>query len=633
MIVLYKNIDCITDLKLNIPAIYSNECFEIVKEKYNIKENLVFSYIAKFLGGEKQFPFSLYNPKNGERLEYEKICEEATFDIENDISLKLNKSKIDIDSLLYLSEQNIDVFNISSIFYTDICYHFDSPIDKDIALKDRVSLYYPNITLCENGCKTKGINLTTFRALCECKLNNLLGSNLFENNLLYQSYIGEIQDLISKTNIEVLRCYKDIFNSKYLISNVGVYIILFLFVSLIILTIIYFCKNAFSIQKYIFDITEKFLSHFLSKKTNVGIKNYKNSMELIKNEPVKKKKKISKDNDKGKNKKIRQKQKSKTKAPTRIDKKKKTNVIQQKKRKILQKNKSIKNHFIHDEMINDFSNNNNQKQNFGISTNSIEEIYKYNKFSNKFNFDKDKNELLKNKNDMILDEYLKTDLDDLDYDDAIKRDNRKFSKFFFEKVKANQMISNTFCTVDPLRPRSIKIILLILDIDLYLFVNGLFFNEEYVSEIFNSNEPENFFTFVPRSIERFFYTTLVSVIVGYVIDCFFIEEKKIKKLFIREKDNIIILKYEISQIIKNTQKRNKWFIILSFIIIIITFYYVFCFNSIYPHMRSEWIKSSILIIIAMQILSFLACLLEAIIRFISFRCKSEKIYKISLLFS
>ena len=50
-------------------------------------------------------------------------------------------------------------------------------------------------------------------------------------------------------------------------------------------------------------------------------------------------------------------------------------------------------------------------------------------------------------------------------------------------------------------------------------------------------------------------------------------------------------------------------------------------------MRDEWIKSSIIIIIIMQILSLLECLLETIIRFISFKCKSEKIYKLSLLLS
>ena len=63
---------------------------------------------------------------------------------------------------------------------------------------------------------------------------------------------------------------------------------------------------------------------------------------------------------------------------------------------------------------------------------------------------------------------------------------------------------------------------------------------------------------------------------------------------------------------------------------VISWYYVFCFNNVYPHMTVEWIKSSIVIIIIMQILSTLLCILESSLRFISFRCKSEKIYKVSL---
>jgi hypothetical protein len=241
--------------------------------------------------------------------------------------------------------------------------------------------------------------------------------------------------------------------------------------------------------------------------------------------------------------------------------------------------------------------------------------------------------LEKNNNNLNIKEYLKTDLDDLEYDDAVKKDKRKLCEYFYEKIKNNQIILDTFCAYDPLRPRPIKIILFILEIDLYFLVNGLFFNEEYISEVFNLKEPDKFFSFVPRSIDRFFYTTLVGVIVGYVVDFFFIEEKKLKKLFLREKDNIIILKYETTLIIKDIQKRNKWFIVLSFFIIFISLYYVFCFNNIYTHMTNEWIKSSIMIFFIMQILSALACFLEAIMRFISFKCKSEKAYKISLLFS
>ena len=53
---------------------------------------------------------------------------------------------------------------------------------------------------------------------------------------------------------------------------------------------------------------------------------------------------------------------------------------------------------------------------------------------------------------------------------------------------------------------------------------------------------------------------------------------------------------------------------------------------LYSSIKGEWIKSSIIIIIIMQIIPILLCLLDAIIRFISFRCKSERLFKLSSLF-
>jgi len=232
-----------------------------------------------------------------------------------------------------------------------------------------------------------------------------------------------------------------------------------------------------------------------------------------------------------------------------------------------------------------------------------------------------------------FEEYIQTDLDDMDYDDAVKKDKRKFSIYLYDKLKSSQMILNTFYHHEPLRPKPIKILLFILDIDLYFLVNGLFFNEEYISEVYHLKEQETFFSFIPRAWNRFLYTTLVGVVVNYVIDCFFIEEKKIKGIFKREKDNTLFLKYETINVIKELNKRYSYFIILSYIVTIFTWYYVSCFNYVYKYSRIEWIKSTIVIIIIMQIISIATCILESIIRFLGFKLKSEKIYKISLLLS
>ena len=217
--------------------------------------------------------------------------------------------------------------------------------------------------------------------------------------------------------------------------------------------------------------------------------------------------------------------------------------------------------------------------------------------------------------------------------EVIKKDKRKFCNYFSDKIKSNMMIVNTFVEDEPLKPKPIKILLLILDVELYFVVNALFFNEEFVSDIFHSNKKENFLSFIPRCIDRCIYITLVGVIINYLIEYFFIEEKIIKDILKREKENLTILKYEITQVIKNIFNRFIYFTIISFIISLFSFYHISCFNNIYPHMTSEWIKSSIFIILIKQIIGILIIFIESIIRYISFRYKSEKLYKISLFLS
>jgi hypothetical protein len=222
----------------------------------------------------------------------------------------------------------------------------------------------------------------------------------------------------------------------------------------------------------------------------------------------------------------------------------------------------------------------------------------------------------------------------MEYDDAIKKDHRTFCEYFGENLKENQIIANTFIAYDPIKPRTIKIILFNLNLILYFVINGLFISESYIIELYNlGDKEENFFSFLPRSIERLFYTTVVSLIIGYITSFFFLEEQKVKGIFKRDIDDKIILKQNINELIKTLKQRYISFIIFVFIILIISLYYILCFNYVYPKTQIEWVKSSIAIIIIIQLLSILKILLEAILRFLSFICESEKLFQFGKLFS
>ena len=233
----------------------------------------------------------------------------------------------------------------------------------------------------------------------------------------------------------------------------------------------------------------------------------------------------------------------------------------------------------------------------------------------------------------FFEEYLATSLDELEYDDAIRKDQRTFCQYLRECLKEKQMIAFTFISSDPLKIRIIKIMLFILNVVLYFVVIGMFYNEEYISTLYYiDKEDDHFFSYITRSIDKFIYTTMVSIIIGYIIDCFFVDEKKIKGIFKREKDNLMNLRHEITSFINNLKNKYLAFIILIFVLLSTAFYYLLCFNYVYPKTQIEWVKCSITIFIIMQILSILKCFLETSLRFLSFRCESEKLYKISRFF-
>jgi len=189
----------------------------------------------------------------------------------NNILYKLDTNSINLDFILNLTQQNINVFNLTDAFYTDICYHFDSPINKDIALKDRILLCFPNISLCEEDCSIKGVNLTSLTSICECKYNDIINDKIFGNYIIQQSQLEEIKELISQTNIEIISCYKDIFFSKYYISSTGFFIVICLIIVQIISMISFFYKDLYLIRKYIFTITNQYILFLKSQKNSRSI--------------------------------------------------------------------------------------------------------------------------------------------------------------------------------------------------------------------------------------------------------------------------------------------------------------------------------------------------------------------------
>ena len=585
-IIIYKTASCIKELSLQMPNVDFKDCYTKVQQAYNIEEDLIIAIVdRKELNNPLTF-YSFFHPVSGEKLDAETICKNESIIVQENLNALLNENSTYYDVQTSLTDQGINIFDPNDPFYTDICFDFDNPLDKDIPLNDRIKDIFPNATLCDDGCQYEGINLEDMTALCNCKFNDITNNALLKDNEILDSLMGDVFDMINNSNILVLKCFKYIF--KHFTSSIGGWISLFLILAQIAMVLLYFLMELGKMQVKILSLTKNYIQ-YISKKGKES-----------ENFPPKRTRGIS----------------NKNKSSNNIIVSKAIDDFEIKSNKVKFHKKMMDGKNSEDKKVINFGSSKELHRLAIISKNKKEETDNYLKTDN---IDKS-----------FFEEYLATSPDEMEYDDAIVLDKRKFGEHFLECLKEKQIIAHTFIADDIMKPRTMKIIVLILNFILYFVVNGLFFSESVISELYEIDESEeHFFSYFERSIERIIYCTLVSIVISIITDFFFVQEIKMKGIFIREKEEPIILKQKIVELINDIKVRNIAFIITASIILLFSFFYLLCFNYVYPNTQIEWIKSSITIVIIMQLLSFLKCLLESGLRHLSFLVKSEKLYKIS----
>ena len=228
----------------------------------------------------------------------------------------------------------------------------------------------------------------------------------------------------------------------------------------------------------------------------------------------------------------------------------------------------------------------------------------------------------------ILKKYINPEFNENDFDDVIAKDKRTFLQFFTEKSFNNQIFIRTFYIKHIFKPLTLKIILLVLFIELYFVISAFFYTEYYLSERFNLDEKENFFTFIPKRIDEIIFTMIICGIIEYFCSYFFDSDDYLRRIF----TNKIKVKLDLAlaEFIKNIKRKFIILIVISIIITIFSFFYIASFNVVYPYIKREWIKVSIFILIMMQIINLLSTLLGTCCRYLSIKWNNVKLFRLSL---
>jgi len=204
------------DLYNNVSSLNLGDCETKLKQHYNITENsslliLKIDYIVP----ELFIPvveYQVFHPETKKPLSLD-ICRETPITLSYPV-------------LKNISEDDIFKHDPNGEYYNDICFPYTTENKTDIILNDRKNEYNDQkLGLCENKCVFKGYNNMTKRSECNCEVK----SNFSDFKAIMKNkdkILNNFIDFESVMNINIIRCFKNVFDIEGLKNNIGSYIIL-----------------------------------------------------------------------------------------------------------------------------------------------------------------------------------------------------------------------------------------------------------------------------------------------------------------------------------------------------------------------------------------------------------------------
>ena len=214
----------------NISSINIGECEGILKQKYNINQNLslIILKVDYFIPGLliPVIGYEVFHPLNNSKLNL-KYC---------------NNCSINYNIPVSIDENNIDKYDPNSAYYNDECSTYTTEDGTDITLNDRQNEYNENnMSLCENNCNFTEYDKETKKSICMCEIK----SKIYSISEIIHSKENVLENFNndnspSKTNVNIMKCYNALFSKYGLLKNIGNYILLFIIIVFAISSVIFY---------------------------------------------------------------------------------------------------------------------------------------------------------------------------------------------------------------------------------------------------------------------------------------------------------------------------------------------------------------------------------------------------------
>ena len=215
----------------------------------------------------------------------------------------------------------------------------------------------------------------------------------------------------------------------------------------------------------------------------------------------------------------------------------------------------------------------------------------------------------------------------LPYKEAIIFDKRTKCEYYSSLIRSKQLFIFTFCTLNDYNSGIIKKFIFFLSFALHYTTNALFFNESTMHQIYEDSGKYNFNYQIPYII----YSAISST---------FILRLMLQFLVLTDKD-VLEVKNQTKRGLAIDMKKKKLkyikikfgiFFILNFILLVLFWYYLTCFNAIYKNTQVYLIENTFISLGFSLFYPFIINIFPTMIRICSLRSENkdeEYFYKVS----
>ena len=659
-----------------VSSVDLGECEQKLREQEGLNDTEEFLMLKLDIkntskNGGVYVQYEIFNPHNFSKVSLD-ICKGDTIKIEVPVILEEKQLSLIKD----LNESGYNIFDINDTFYNDICSTYTAQNGADMTLSSRKTIIYDSVKdmfLCQEGCEFQSFNTNSSSANCHCKVQTK--ETIFDSSQLSfdkKEFFDGFYTTLLNSNFRVVKCIKLLFSLKGMKSNYGFYFMALLMGLFFAFAAIHIVKGHGKITNIVIQI--------ISLKEQKGT-NDNNNIDINSEKIKEKKEQKIKENDNRKKEVIKDKKEDikddkieEEKESAKEDKKEDKNEIEDKKEdqkeykpfkvfRALRRNSKKKfslNMFTYNKHI--FNLDNLQAP--IKKRNSIRNKTLRNPKKSKFNFSKKRlpnqdinivintgEELIKesdinqekletekrdeNKNDNkeneITEKYrdLKDEeLMDLDYEEAIIADKRTYWQLYFSLIKKDQLILFTFFRKDDYNLPQIKILLFIVSFAFFFAVNGFFFTDETMDNIYEVNGAFDIIFQIPQIL----YSTIITSVISIILQKLSISEDQILEMK-KEKD-LVKSKEKANKILKNLKLKLTLFLVFSFIFMLFFAYFISCFCAVYENTQLILIQDTLISFGTSLLYPFGFKLLPGLFRIPALRAKNKNkklLYKISKL--